>query len=140
MEAFARFDLAARDAAQWVDDLARRLGWLDREKACVALLAALHGLRDSMPPREAALLGQAMTPLVRGLYFEGWRMARPSAAFTSRDGFLERIRDGVHRDAGIDAEQVARAVLALLAAHLPAAELEDAKAVTPKELRAFWPV
>ena len=53
--------------------------------------------------------------------------------------FLERIEEGVHRDPGIDAEQVARGVLALLAERLPEAELEDAKAVTPEELRAFWP-
>jgi uncharacterized protein (DUF2267 family) len=39
----------------------------------------------------------------------------------------------------VDAEQVARAVLALLAARLPAPELEDAKAVTPKELHNLWP-
>jgi hypothetical protein len=39
----------------------------------------------------------------------------------------------VHREPGIDAEQVA--VLALLAARLPAAELENVKAATPEELR-----
>src|SRR3974377_1490064 len=53
--------------------------------------------------------------------------------------FLERIRDGVHRDPGIDAEEVARAVFAMLAACLPEAELEGAKAVTPKSLHNLWP-
>jgi hypothetical protein len=40
----------------------------------------------------------------------------------------------VHRDLGVDPEQVAREVLALLASRMPAAELEDAKAIKPKEL------
>jgi uncharacterized protein (DUF2267 family) len=52
---------------------------------------------------------------------------------------LERIRDSLHHDAAVDAEQVARAVLALLAARMPAAELEEAKAATPKPLHNLWP-
>jgi len=52
----------------------------------------------------------------------------------SRRAFLERIHDGEHREPGIDPEQVAKAVLALLAARLPAAEHENAKAATPEEL------
>jgi uncharacterized protein (DUF2267 family) len=56
-----------------------------------------------------------------------------------RSAFLERIHDGVHRDPAVDAEQVARAVFALLAAHMPAAELEDAKAATPRPLHNLWP-
>jgi uncharacterized protein (DUF2267 family) len=52
---------------------------------------------------------------------------------------LERIQDGVHREPGIDAEQVAKAMLALLAARLPPAELENAKAATPEELHGLWP-
>jgi uncharacterized protein (DUF2267 family) len=39
----------------------------------------------------------------------------------------------------VDAEQVARATLALLAARLPPAEVEDAKAATPKVLHNLWP-
>ncbi len=84
--------------------------------------------------------GEYLTTLLRGLYYEGWHSAKQTNMFKSRDAFLERIREGVHRDPGIDAEQVAHAVFALLAAHLPASELEDVKAVTPKELRAFWPI
>jgi hypothetical protein len=47
--------------------------------------------------------------------------------------------DGLHRDPGVDAEQVARAMFALLAARLPTAEVEDAKAATPRELHNLWP-
>ena len=139
MTALPQLDLAAQSAAQWVDDLDRRLGWLDRDKVYLALVATLHALRDSLPPQEAVFLAQCLTPLVRGLYYEGWRMSRPSRPAKTRDAFLERIRDGVHHDAGIDADEVGRAVLALVAAHMPAAEFENVKAATPKEMRAFWP-
>jgi uncharacterized protein (DUF2267 family) len=76
--------------------------------------------------------------VLRGFYYEGWHPGR-RAATRSRGAFLERIHDGVHRDPAVDPEQVARAVLAVLAARLPAAEIEDAKAATPKPLHNLWP-
>jgi uncharacterized protein (DUF2267 family) len=60
-------------------------------------------------------------------------------AARKRDAFLARVHDGVRRDPAVDPEQVARAALALIAARLPAAEVEDAKAATPKELHNLWP-
>lgn len=49
---------------------------------------------------------------------------------------LKHLSDAV---SGIDVEQAARAVFAALAARLPAGELEDAKAATPKPLHDLWP-
>jgi uncharacterized protein (DUF2267 family) len=95
-------------------------------------------LRDCLPRDEAIYLASELPPLLRGLFYEGWHPhARPTAS--SRDAFLQRIHDGVHRDPAVDPEAVARAVLALLAARLPASELEDAKAATPKSLHNLWP-
>lgn len=138
MTALQDLDAAARAAKDWIDDLMQRLGWHDRERAYLVLIAALHALRDCIGRDEAVYLGAHLPPLLRGLYYEGWHPgARPAAR--SRRAFLERIHDGIHRDPAVDAEQVARAAFALLAARLPAAEIEDAKAVTPRELRNLWP-
>jgi uncharacterized protein (DUF2267 family) len=60
-------------------------------------------------------------------------------AAKGRSAFLQRIHDSVHRDPGIDVEEAARVVFAALAARLPAAELEDAKAATPEPLHNLWP-
>jgi len=125
-------------AMEWIDDLMRRLGWQDRDKVYSALIAALHALRDWLPREEAIYIGACFPSLLRGLYYEGWH-ATGHPPVKSRRAFLERIHDGVHREPGIDAEQVAKAVLALLAARLPAAELENAKAATPEELHGLWP-
>jgi len=132
------FDAALRATEDWVDDLTRRLGWRDREHVYRALLAALHALRDVLARDEAVFLGAQLPALLRGLYYEGWHPgARP--ATKSRSAFLERIHDGLHREPGVDAEQVARCLFSVLAARLPAAELEDAKAATPRELHNLWP-
>ena len=130
---------ALPDTEAWLADLKQRLKWHDREKVYLAFMATLHALRDSLPRDVAVYLGVQLPVLLRGLYFEGWH---PSARVTrakSRSAFIERIQEGVHRDPGIDAEEVASAVLALLAERLPAPELEDAKAATPTSLRMFWP-
>ncbi len=138
MGGIREFDGAVPAAEEWIDDLMQRLEWHDREKVYLAFVATLHALRDSLPVHEAVFLGDYLSTLLRGLYYEGWRLPKYNS-FKTRDALLERIRDGVHHYPGIDAEQVARAVFALLAERLPASELEDVKAVTPRELRAFWP-
>ena len=130
---------AVPDVEAWLADLQQRLKWHDREKVYLALLATLHALRDSLPRDEAAFMGAQLPALLRGLYFEGWHPSARIARAKSRSAFIERIQEGVHRDPGIDADEVASAVFSLLAERLPEAELEDAKAATPSALRMFWP-
>ena len=126
--------IAVKAAEDWIDDVQRRLGWHDRERVYHALLAALHPLRDSLTRNGAIYLGAQLPPLLRGFYYEGWH-------FGARGTVRSRaaIRDGVHRDPAIDAEEVARVVFAMLSARLPPAEVEDAKAATPKPLHNLWP-
>ena len=129
---------AVSDTENWVDDLTHRLGWRDRERAYLAFLATLHALRDGLPRNEAVYFGAQLPLLLRGLYYEGWHPGgRPTPK--SRSAFLERIHDGAHRDLGVDAEEVARAVFAMIAERFPAAEAEDARAATPKSLHNLWP-
>lgn len=138
MTTISDLNAAVAAAEDWIDDFMRRLGWQDRERVYLALLATLHALRDCLARDEVVYIGAQLPTLLRGLYYEGWHpSARP--ATRSRGTFLERIHDGVHRDPGIDTEQVARAVFALLAARLPAAEIEDTKAATPSVLHNLWP-
>lgn len=130
---------ALPDAEAWLTDFKQRLKWHDREKTYLAFMATLHALRDSLPRDEAIYLGAQLPVLLRGLYYEGWHPSARIARAKSRSAFIERIQEGVHRNPRIDAEEVASAVFSLLAARLPGAELEDAKAATPSALRMFWP-
>ena len=132
------FHAAVQSAEEWLDDVMKRLKWHDRSRAYLALVAALHALRDCFERDGVIYLGASLPVLLRGFYYEGWHGGR-GLATKKRDVFLARIHDGVHRDPAVDPEHVARAVLALLAARLPAAEIEDAKGATPKELHNLWP-
>ena len=138
MPALKDLRLAVSETEAWIDDVMRRLGWHDRERVYLVLLATLHGLRDSLPRDEAVYIGAQLPTLLRGLYYEGWHPGAHPAA-KGRGAFLQRIHDSVHRDPGIDVEEAARVVFAALAARLPASELEDAKVATPKSLHNLWP-
>ena len=138
MSALQNLRAAVSETEAWINDVTQRLGWRDRERVYLVLLATLHALRDSLPQDEAIYIGAQLPPLLRGFYYEGWHPGAHLAA-KSRSAFLERIFDGVHRDPAIDVEQAARAVFAALAARLPAGELEDAKAATPQPLHNLWP-
>ena len=131
-------DDAARATEDWIDDFVRRLGWRDRDRAYSALIAALHALRGCLQQDEVIYFGAQLPALLRGHYYEGWHPKSHLVA-KSRSAFLERIHDSLHRDPGVDTEVVARTTFALLAARLPAAEVEDAKASTPHELHNLWP-
>ena len=127
-------------AEDWINDLMRRLGWQDRERVYLALLATLHALRDCLTRHEAIYIGAQLPTLLRGLYYEGWHPTSRSLPLKGRSLFLERIHDALHQEPGTDPELVARAVFSVLAQRLPASELEDIKTVTPKALHAFWPL
>ena len=99
--------VAVSETEAWIDDVMRRLGWHDRERVYLVLLATMHALRDCLPRDEAIYIGAQLPPLLRGLYYDGWHPGAHLAA-NSRSAFLERIQDGVHRDPGIDVEEAAR--------------------------------
>jgi len=138
MTGIQALDTAVKTTEEWISALMARLGWQDREKVYLALLAALHALRDSLSRDEAgyrrAVAGVVARPLFRGL---ASREPHPPGENPRR--LLGALQEGVHRDPGIDAEQVAHAVFSLLVERLPAGELEDAKAATPQALGMFWP-
>jgi uncharacterized protein (DUF2267 family) len=138
MNRIAELDDALTTAEFWVDAVTERLGWHDRRKAFRAFVAALHALRDSLPMGEAVYLGAELPTLIRGLYYDGWHPNEKPGSIVERSEFLDRIHESLHRDPAVDAEQTARDVLAELARHLPAGELEDVKAATPKTLRSLW--
>ena len=45
--------IAVNATEEWIDDLLRRLGWTDRERVYLVLLASLHALRDAVARDEA---------------------------------------------------------------------------------------
>jgi uncharacterized protein (DUF2267 family) len=133
------FDSTLQTTHIWLGELMQALGWEDRHKAYHALSAVLHALRDRLPVNETAHLGAQLPMLIRGLYYEGWHPANKPLKERTRDQFLAHITEAFVFDVEADSEQIARAVLEVVARHVSPGEIEDVKQTLPAPIRKLWP-
>ena len=133
------FDTTVQKTHIWLNEIMQELGWEDRYKAYLGLRTTLHALRDRLPVAEAAQLAAQLPMLIRGLYYEGWDPTGKPQKVRHIEAFLTPIREHFRNDPGVDAEQVARAVLKVLTQHVSEGEIADVKHCCPTELHALWP-
>ncbi|NRP74849.1 hypothetical protein ILFOPFJJ_05772 [Ensifer psoraleae] len=69
------FDHTTQEGNMWLKAVAERLHFEGRRHAYSALRATLHALRDRLAPGDAVHFGAQFPMVIRGLYFEGWRLA-----------------------------------------------------------------
>ncbi len=132
------FDSTIHTTNLWLHDLGERLGWEDRAGCYHALRAVLHALRDHLPVEQAAALAAQLPMLVRGFYYEGWHPHGKPLKERKKDQFLAPIRQAFPKEPELNAEDVTRAVFAVLADHVTAGEIEAVKRCLPAELRELW--
>ena len=110
----------------------------DRHFAYLALRATLHALRDRIGPENAVHLAAQLPMLVRGLYYEGWRLAASQTKERTRADFLEHVRSELPRGSAIDPNVAARAVFAVMWAKLDLGEIGKVIDRLPEELKELW--
>lgn len=132
------FDTTVQKTNLWLKDLMAELGWEDRHKAYGSLRTMLHALRDRLPLEEAVQFGAQLPMLLRGLYYEGWSPTGKPDKVRHTAAFLAPLRAHFQDDEDIDLEEVARAVLHVIATHVSAGEIDNIMLVLPKELRELW--
>jgi len=133
------FDTTLQKTHSWLNEVMRLMGWQDKHKAYQAVRVTLHALRDRLSVGEVAQLGAQLPMLIRGFYYEGWRPDGAVLTTRHKEEFLGPIAEHFRSDPEVDAERIARAVFAVLAARIAKGEIEDIEHVLPKQLRALWP-
>jgi uncharacterized protein (DUF2267 family) len=134
------FDASLQKTQIWINDLMRELDWEDKpQKACLALRTALHALRDRLTVEEAVHLGAQLPILIRGVYYEGWKLTGKPVKERHKTEFLDHIATAFRDDDTVDPERVMRAVFKILARHISPGEIEDVKHLLPKTLQELWP-
>jgi uncharacterized protein (DUF2267 family) len=133
------FDTTLQKTHSWLNEVMRLMGWQDKHKAYRAVRVTLHGLRDRLSVGEVAQLGAQLPMLIRGFYYEGWRPDGAVLTTRHKEEFLAPIAEHFRSDPEVDAERIARAVFAVLAARIAKGEIEDIEHVLPKQLRVLWP-
>jgi uncharacterized protein (DUF2267 family) len=137
---FEVFDASLQKTQVWLNDLMVELGWENRpQKACLALRTALHALRDRLTVEEAVHLGAQLPTLIRGVYYEGWKLTGKPVKERHKSEFLDHIAAVFRDDDTVDPEKVMRAVFKVLARHISKGEIENVKHSLPRSLQDLWP-
>ncbi len=127
-------DTTVQKTYAWLGDLSARLDGAGRRRAYQVMRGVLHALRDRIPVDEAAHLGAQLPMLVRGIFYESWDPSHKPDKL-SLDDFVARVqREALIEDAA-GALAAARAVVAMLYAHIAGGEMDQVLDALPRETR-----
>lgn len=134
------FDAFVEDGNIWLKAMMQRLKTDDAHAAHTALRAALHALRDRLPPESAVHFGAQLPTLIRGIFFENWHMAGTPTKERHVGPFLAHLEEGMPKGLGIGAEEAARAVFGVICDQIDEGEVTKVLTMMPRELRDLWPL
>jgi uncharacterized protein (DUF2267 family) len=134
------FDETVQLSNLWLNELMAAVGWDDKQRAYRLLRATLHALRDRLSAHEAVHFGAQLPMLIRGLYYDGWRMRDATSAERMKTEFFGHIDAAFRQDPNSDTEGLVREVFKLLARRISSGEIDDVKRILPPEVRDLWPV
>lgn len=112
----------------------------DRRLAFTALRATLHALRNRIGPANAVHLGAQLPMLLRGAFYEGWRLIGTPTHEHHVEGFLFHIGGNLPPNSRVNVEMAARATFGAMAECLDAGEVAKVMQLLPSEVRWLWPI
>lgn len=142
MQTVATFQKTLEKSNQWIEEVMEELDLESPQLAYRMLRAVLHALRDHLTLQETADLASQLPMLIRGFYYEGWKPAGKLHKEHQELEFLRRVSENFSKEPELiifeDCENIAMAVFRVLSRHVSLGEIQDVKAVLPRELRQLW--
>ncbi len=124
------------ESERWVHEVMDELDLSDERRALRIVRAGLHTIRDRLPTIEAVQLAAGLPTLLRGLFYDGWRL--PTAVRPrDRGQIIAGMRERLGRDVAVDAEEALRAVIRVLERHRRG-ELHEVHASLPQPMADLW--
>ncbi|MCK3779409.1 DUF2267 domain-containing protein [Ensifer sesbaniae] len=133
------FEHTIQEGNMWLKAVGERLHFEERRHAYSALRATLHALRDRLAPEDAVHLGAQFPMVIRGLYFEGWRLAGKPTDEHSINEFCDHVARELPPQFGMDAKTVATGVFDVIFKELDPGEVAKVIDQLPVPLRILWP-
>lgn len=134
---FRGFDHTVQEINIWLHEIADEMGNPDRRMAYHALRGVLFALRDRLTVEEVFNLAAQLPMLIRGVYFEGYKVAGKPEKYHVEE-FMARVSRELHKAGLASPEKATRAVLAVLDRHITAGEMDEVRGELPKDLRRLW--
>lgn len=134
-------DTFVQKADVWLTEIADDMGTADKQEAYHALRNVLHALRDRLIPEEAVHLSAELPTLIRGIYFEGYKLSDVPKKPHSTEAFLDEVRKNMSNTQveNLDVRQATESVFTVLAGHISTGEVEDVIHMFAKNTRDLWP-
>ena len=132
------FDTTVQETNLWLKAIMEALHTDDRHLAYLALRATLHALRDRLGPENAVHLAAQLPMLLRGLYYEGWRLAASQTKERTGPTSSSTYGASCRAAAAIDPNVAARAVFGVMWAKLDLGEVGKVIDRLPEELKEPW--
>lgn len=137
------FDQFAGEGNKFLKDFAQELGYPDdRPRAARVLRSLLHTLRDLMTPEENVELLSQFPMFLKAAYVDGWSLrGSKKPRIRTMDDFIKEVRrrDGSASEHDFetdnDVDKAATVLFLVLRRYVSLGELEDIKAVLPKQLK-----
>ena len=134
------FDTTLHETNHWLKLMMTSLETNDRRFAFTALRATLHALRDRIGPASAVHLGAQLPMLLRGAFYEGWRLTGTPTHERHVEGFLSHVDGNLPQNSPVNAESAARATFGAMTECLDAGEIAKVMQLLPSEIRLLWPI
>ena len=133
-------DTAVNTSRRWLHELVERLQLPDEDagRALHALRAGLHAIRDRLPATEAVHLGAQLPTLVRGIYYDGFRLTNDESKIRTRAEMIQRVQRELEPDKRLSAPAVLHAVIDLLERHVSPGEIEKVVSTLPQAIAELW--
>ncbi|MBI3133973.1 MAG: DUF2267 domain-containing protein [Bacteroidetes bacterium] len=136
------FDQFAAEGNEFVARLAKELGYpKDKARAGRVLKSVLHAVRDQLTPTESVQLIAQLPMFLKAVYVHNWSLKTVKKKTRKFDDFLMEICviDGDVSQSDFptnnDIETAVSVVFMMLRKYLSLGEIEDIKALLPKELK-----
>lgn len=123
----------------WLKKLAEDHHLGERHHAYSALRAVLHALRDRMTAQQAVHFGAQLPLLIRGIYYEGWKLTEKAGADRHLEAFLAHVAGELPPMFPRDVRGATEAVFDLLWQELDPGEIAKIIDGLPVPLRNLWP-
>ena len=133
------FDKTIQETNLWLKAVEQELEPCERHEAYDALRAVMHALRDRLQPESAMHLAAQLPLLLRGVYTEGWVLAKgPSNEHTAMQlGY--RVMSELPPFFPINADRCLGAVFKVMSERMDEGLIAKVKDQLPGPIRRAWP-
>lgn len=121
----------------WLAALKERAMLQTHNQSQAIMRSALRNVRRYMTAQQVLNFADALPPLPRGIFIEGWRPTDPPPLHSANDVLHEIIEElSPHV---IPPDSILADVFAVLAEHSQPADAKVMKEQLPEQLRSLWP-